>query len=412
VYRDTDYKGIVGGHYSSVLSFTTQFLMTITNPILELSPASASPLKSSPRPRDDSSTCPLSSCPTPLPTCHVDTTSRSATISDQHKMGEPSVRGGSPSHGLHPLSPSLHPPTKRSSSFTLLPSTSTATTRAAATGYFDLASTSVPAPRHMRHEGVTRRQHAASVSVVPSRVAGKGRVSQADLLGVGPSRRPRSMIEAVEEHQEGEGTGTTRSEALEGDRQAGRGSFNSVRPVHIDMLSKEDAAVLEMRFDYMTDEELGVYLATLFPLPSPTPLTRSTSPARAPLATPPSLGTSTPTPSAEVAGEGRDEMVPDTPRAIKTGKRIGREALWNEDDASPLFPPSPPGDMPRGQPDHPLRILARAVRELKDKVEQLEDENERLRAEISLGKAKRSKSHATDQVSCGRSRCAAMLFSP
>lgn len=48
------------------------------------------------------------------------------------------------------------------------------------------------------------------------------------------------------------------------------------------------------------------------------------------------------------------------------------------DDSGALFPPSPPPVVRR---EHPLRVLSRAVRELREVIGRLEDENARLREE-------------------------------
>lgn len=48
-----------------------------------------------------------------------------------------------------------------------------------------------------------------------------------------------------------------------------------------------------------------------------------------------------------------------------------------EEAAARLFPPSPPGE----RRDHPLKILSRAVRELRESVARLEEDNARLREE-------------------------------
>jgi hypothetical protein len=69
----------------------------------------------------------------------------------------------------------------------------------------------------------------------------------------------------------------------------------------------------------------------------------------------------------------------------------GETSTTNPSD-SPLFPPSPPsGDvilpadlvLNQKQSDHPLRTLARAVKELQETVENLRVENEGLRRDLS-----------------------------
>lgn len=84
---------------------------------------------------------------------------------------------------------------------------------------------------------------------------------------------------------------------------------------------------------------------------------------------------------------GRDEIaLLDTRFDDMTDEEIARalEPYAGREPASPpgsassdgaLFPPSPP---PVVQREHPLRILSRAVRELREVIGRLEEENERL----------------------------------
>ena len=300
-------------------------------------------------------------------------------------MGESSLKVRPPEKDDHPLSPALFPPPRRSASFTV----STASSSAPQTSYFDLNPHNLSSTR----EHNRGRHHAASISVVPPRVAGKGRVSQADLLGVGPSRRPRSIVEPVNENNDdgdiSPGQEIPLSKTQSREKRSNRLSISSTRPVYVDSLSKEDAAVLEMRFDMMTDEELGIYLSTLFPLPT----SSSDSGVQSRIGSRTTSSESVKTPIPPQPPEDSTE----TPRAPRYRKLT--KFTWSDDDQSPLFPPSPPSDAPRGQPDHPLRVLAKAVREMREKIESLEEENERLRNEISLGRAKKSRDKAADEVS-------------
>lgn len=350
---------------------------------------------------------------------------------------------------LHPLSPSVHPP-RRSASFTAplpVPSSSGSTSLPLSSGYFDLPTSGSGSISN--GEGSTprqkRRNHAASISTLPRHYGPKGRVSQADLLGVGvglgSSRRPRSLYEVpVPEQlaQEGEDdTSPLRDETTDLARihsRKGRLSIGDAngkgRAVYVDSLSKEDAAVLEMRFELMSDQELGIYLSTLFPLPVPGPGGSSGSSSvrhggKSGEASPGIVRGVGET--AGVDEEMEEEAIAETPRPVETKlKRIsmpvrrvttnirssqadgGEEDDEDEDgDKTPLFPPSPPGRPSNGTggyPDHPLRILARAVQEMKERMEVLEEENERLRFEVSLGMARQSQDKPADQVSRTLSR--------
>lgn len=77
-------------------------------------------------------------------------------------------------------------------------------------------------------------------------------------------------------------------------------------------------------------------------------------------------------------------------------------------DKSPLFPPSPPLLQNHAQiTDHPLRVLSRAVRELREAIERLEEENLRLR--MNQIEREPSSGKATDQVRdkllCAKQTC-------
>jgi hypothetical protein len=116
----------------------------------------------------------------------------------------------------------------------------------------------------------------------------------------------------------------------------------------LDSLSKDEVAILDTRFDLMSDDELRIYLEH-FGAPPP----RDSS-------------TDLPTPKVKPGTPPK----PHSP-ALMTG------------DKTPLFPPSPPSHAThREVVDHPLRILSRAVRELREANSRLEEENERLRLHL------------------------------
>lgn len=235
---------------------------------------------------------------------------------------------------------------------------------------------------------------------------------------------------------------TTNEQKRKGRLSVGSGKI----PAYMDSVSKEDAAVLEMRFEVMSDEELGIYLSTLFPLPgvgstfisasasASGPRSRSTSADNSSRSSSPGLGdyvghkggslggqnSSAPprtprTPEGEGVDAGAEEdTTATTPRAMETRLRTlskptrrvdpGSDQDVSDDDdgdKTPLFPPSPPvrPSGAGGYPDHPLRVLSRAVREMKERLELLEEENEQLRMEVSLGRARKSHDKSADQVS-------------
>ncbi|WWC63060.1 uncharacterized protein I303_105659 [Kwoniella dejecticola CBS 10117] len=73
------------------------------------------------------------------------------------------------------------------------------------------------------------------------------------------------------------------------------------------------------------------------------------------------------------------------------------------EDASPLFPPSPPShDLILPASDHPLRILSRAIAELREVIGRLEEENTQLKKENAVkGKTRRRKSADQDSIHDG-----------
>jgi hypothetical protein len=180
-------------------------------------------------------------------------------------------------------------------------------------------------------------------------------------------------------------------------RSTGRASLlrhdNADSSYALDGLSNEEKAVVEMRFDLMSDEELGIYLSTLFPLPPPPDFSNTSSSATSP----------------SVPSENEDPGAPTTPATPATPRASNRRRLVkmpSEDDGlTPLFPPSPPANHTHVQVDHPLRILARAVLELRDNVERLQEENEGLRAQVELARPRKSRDKAADEVGARLAGC-------
>lgn len=107
--------------------------------------------------------------------------------------------------------------------------------------------------------------------------------------------------------------------------------------VVLDSLTKAEMAVVEERFDLMDDDELERYLT-------------------------------------EYRKHSSGDVL-STPRAA-------RRARNHTETDSPLFPPSPPTEAELVQPDHPLRILSRAVREMQEAVKRVQAENARLQEEL------------------------------
>jgi hypothetical protein len=263
-----------------------------------------------------------------------------------------------------PLSSARPRTSRRASSFTNLPTTSHS-------GYFDIPKAS------------TQRQHAASVS--SSRPAGRA----AHGLAPGPPPRFRGSARASPAFSEHAVMEDTESVFLSShDAQLRAPStrpptvrHDSGRPwtAYLDSLSKEEMQVVEMRFDLMADDELDAYMRGMG---SGGGLSQGLD-----LLTPRGTRSREPTVS------------PTTPMPM----RLPVAPIMTTTVDEPLFPPSPP--LPpdqRDAQDHPLRILSRAVRELKEAIEQLEAENERLRSGSSGSKEQTSRHRlktSVDQVS-------------
>jgi hypothetical protein len=143
--------------------------------------------------------------------------------------------------------------------------------------------------------------------------------------------------------------------------------------MYIDSLSREELDIVDTRFDLMSEDELSSYME--------------------------SFGQALPPETPRPGGGGGGSTSPITPRAMPT-RRLKISSGEGEDsgETSPLFPPSPPDrEMRREMSVHPLRILARAVRELRENVERLEEENEILR--VQVGTRRRSSGRPADEVS-------------
>ncbi|WWC90928.1 uncharacterized protein L201_005866 [Kwoniella dendrophila CBS 6074] len=143
---------------------------------------------------------------------------------------------------------------------------------------------------------------------------------------------------------------------------------------HLDSLSKEELAIVETRFDLMSDLELREYIGSL---QNPTP-------------------TSSITPS-QPYQDGFSHPASDQPASIDIPSPK-TEPLSN--DHSPLFPPSPPNNNSVVLlTEHPLKVLSRAVTELREVIERLEKENALLRKENAEKARARTKRRSADQIS-------------
>lgn len=186
----------------------------------------------------------------------------------------------------------------------------------------------------------------------------KANATDADLLGVGPSRRLAPV--------KGSSTHPISNSVPPPANSLPMQTTRSRRPwkIFLQSLSREELAVVDTDFDGMTEQQLRTYLRSFSTSSTPTHL--------------PSDGVSP------------MESVPPTP-PIPILPRAGEDA--------PLFPPSPPGTTYRECVDHPLRILSRAVRELREAVEKLEEENEALRLIKEAGGVRPKRNRQADQAS-------------
>jgi hypothetical protein len=189
----------------------------------------------------------------------------------------------------------------------------------------------------------------------------KANATDADLLGVGPSRRLAPVKGSSSQPLSSSVPPPANSLPMQTSR--------SKRPwkMFLQSLSREELAVVDTDFDGMTEQQLRAYLRSF-----------STS--------------STPTDIASEDLTPEDSIPPTPPIPIQP----------RPSDDAPLFPPSPPGTTHREIVDHPLRILSRAVRELREAVEKLEEENEALRLIKEAGGVRPKRNRQADQVSYSR----------
>lgn len=192
-------------------------------------------------------------------------------------------------------------------------------------------------------------------------------VTEADLLGVGPSRKLGKSTVTTSTPQILASRERTRQDATTNGLERSR-SRRSWR-VFLQSLSKEELAVIETNFDAMSDEQLQTYITAFESIPTPPPGDLSDADGISPLAAP------------EIPAD----PPPYAPEEIDVGAR--------------LFPPSPPGKTRQELVDHPIRILSRAVRELREVVETLEEENEELRLlKQAGGVSSKRRDRQADQV--------------
>jgi hypothetical protein len=140
----------------------------------------------------------------------------------------------------------------------------------------------------------------------------------------------------------------------------------------------------------MTEPQLRSYLGSFSN--SPSPVSSHISAAE-------NDGDVSPLPSdLHIEGVSPLTSVPPTPPIpIQPNTQAGPSVVIAQDQ--PLFPPSPPGTIQRETVEHPLRILSRAVRELREAVEKLEQENEALRLIKEAGGVRAKRTRQADQVS-------------
>jgi len=184
----------------------------------------------------------------------------------------------------------------------------------------------------------------------------KTNATDTDLLGIGPSRRLAPV--KVSSNRPIPDSGPSPANGMQRTR--------SKRPwkVFLQSLSREELAVVDTDFDGMTEPELRAYLHSFSTSPRSIDITTE---AESPLAL----------------------VSPTSPLPIQP----------RASDAAPLFPPSPPAMTQQAIVDHPLRILSRAVRELREAVEQLEAENEALRLIKEAGGVRPKRNKQAHQVS-------------
>ncbi|WVQ84107.1 hypothetical protein IAT38_006252 [Cryptococcus sp. DSM 104549] len=224
------------------------------------------------------------------------------------------------------------------------------------------ASTSHAATHHTR-------PHAATISTTRPAHKMTGGASEADLLGVGSSLRLRRAPVGAPTTAASQRSPTTSTRSTPDPDDP---SFPAYRPSpkrgesadsrglgkYLDSLGREELEVVETRFDLMSDEELGAYLRPF----TGAPREEEVSPSTGPEPPTPRVGDHTLPPSS--ASSPPPKTPPD-----------------DRPPTSPLFPPSPPSFFDKKDVvEHPMKVLSRAVREMREVIGRLEEENERLRA--------------------------------
>ncbi|WRT68185.1 uncharacterized protein IL334_005160 [Kwoniella shivajii] len=144
---------------------------------------------------------------------------------------------------------------------------------------------------------------------------------------------------------------------------------------YLDSLNKEELSIVDTRFDLMSDEELNRYVSL------------AVSAHTNPLIT--SIDCTDQSPAEDTSEDAAPLESPSM-----------RRPSSSQSAQNPLFPPSPPPQQPiLNVSEHPLRVLSKAVAELREVVEKLNEENERLREETLPMKRVKSRRKSVDQMS-------------
>ncbi|WVQ99801.1 hypothetical protein IAU59_006943 [Kwoniella sp. CBS 9459] len=292
-------------------------------------------------------------------------TSRSHSHSHSHSHS-PAL---SPSATSHPLaSSSTHPSLTRRATgpqhalgVTLTPSVSLPGTQS---HIAQAAHHSPPPPYH--------RPHAKTISTArPTRRPASG-LSEADLLGVEPSQRGKrsdnlSSISSPTLSAHVVPDAPNEADMSRKRQSPRRADSSGSRPLvgYLDSLGREELDVVDARFDLMSDDEIHEYLQM------------SSGPSK--------TGGSSTALRVSVEEPSHDNASPSSQPPVRSSTP--------QSDKTPLFPPSPP-TLPAqvDTRDHPLRILSRAIREMREVIERLEQENERLKRVQTGTKARKSRS--------------------
>lgn len=170
----------------------------------------------------------------------------------------------------------------------------------------------------------------------------------------------------------------------------------------LESLTRDEMEVLEVRFDLMSRDEIAEYLGPWGGADGAKGREEVSEPsADDPAGEGP--GQSAHRPEGEhdsdgerqVDGKSTTESTPRPPRTLKRPSPLSRSSSSHvilptrsgpasgSGSTSPLFPPSPPGESCEPvRLEHPLSILSRAIREMREAVGKVEMENERLRREV------------------------------